>query len=199
MNPPANHRRGEARLGRPSRTATCDQVLADTCGGAVLPTADAGSASVEVVLLAPLLVALLFFVVVCGRIAQAGIQLADATHQAARAASMTWTPEAATLAATQVAQAALQPGSAGCTAPAVDVDTSAFQSGGSVTVTITCTVPLADLTGLALPATKSFTDSFTVPIDAYRSAAAPAALAAQPAPILTALTAASPATGRQQA
>lgn len=119
--------------------------------------------------MAPLLILMLLFVVACGRLAHAHLRIGDAAHSAARAASLARDPAAATRAATSAAHAALPIG-ASCTQADIAVDTSAFTPGGSVTVTVTCTVSLADLTSLSLPGGASTQSaSFTSPIDTWRS------------------------------
>jgi Flp pilus assembly protein TadG len=124
---------------------------------------------VEVTLMAPLLVLLLLFVVACGRLVQARLRLDDAAHQGARAASLARDPATATTAATATVRAALAPGGATCADVGVAVDVGAFRPGGAVTVTVTCHVAVADLTGLHLPGTAGTeTASFTSPVDQFR-------------------------------
>ena len=50
----------------------------------------------------------------------------------------------------------------------VNLDTAAFRAGGTVTAAISCTVDLADLTSLSIPASRTITSTFTAPIDQYR-------------------------------
>ena len=130
---------------------------------------DRGSAAVELTLLTPLLILILLFVVSCGRLVQAQLRLSDAAHSAARAASLARDPASATRAATAVVHAALPGGGATCEQADVAVNTGAFVPGGTVTVTVTCSVEFGDLTGLNLPAgDRTQSTSFTSVIDTYR-------------------------------
>jgi len=130
---------------------------------------DQGSAAVELTILTPVLILILLFVVSCGRLVQAQLRLSDAAHSAARAASLARDPASASQAATAVVRAALPGGGATCTRADVLVDTSTFVPGGSVTVTVTCSVELGDLTPLRLPVgAGTQSTSFTSAIDTFR-------------------------------
>jgi len=123
----------------------------------------------ELVLLTPLLILLLLFVVALGRLAGARIDVDGAAAQAARAASISRDPATATATAQQTAAAALGSDHVTCAQLTVSTDTSQFQPGGSVAVTVTCTVALSDLTGLRLPVSQQISDRFVAVIDQYRS------------------------------
>ena len=129
---------------------------------------DDGSASTELVLVTPLLVVLLLFVVLAGRLAHADLQVTDAAHQAARAASLSRSAADARTAALHTAQASLADQGLTCTALTVDTDTSRFRPGGSVTVSLTCAVSLADLAGLGVPGTTAMNARHTSPLDRFR-------------------------------
>jgi Flp pilus assembly protein TadG len=128
-----------------------------------------GSTTVELVILTPLLVLLLLFVVALGRLAGARIDVDGVAAQAARAASIARSPQAATSSAQQTAAAALSSQHVTCAHLAVSVDTTDFAPGGSVAVTVSCDVELADLTGLQLPGTETVANRAVSPIDEYRS------------------------------
>jgi hypothetical protein len=83
---------------------------------------------------------------------------------AARAASLQRDPAAAQAAAETTAAHA----DTGCTSLIVRVDTSGFRPGGTVTATVTCTVDLSDLAGLAVPGTTTLTATATSPVDLWR-------------------------------
>lgn len=136
-------------------------------------TGDRGAAAAELALAAPLLVLMFLIVVGAGRLVETRLRLNDAAHQAARAASLARDPASAARAAHASAAASLDTGGASCTRVSADVDTSRFHPGGSVAVTVTCTVDLADLTGVPLP-TGSDTQqaAFTAPIDTWRGTTA---------------------------
>lgn len=128
-----------------------------------------GSATAELVILTPLLILLLLFVVALGRLAGARIDVDGAAAQAARAASIARSPDAASAVAQQTASSALNTQHITCAHLAVSVDTGDFTPGGSVAVTVTCGVDLADLTGLHLPGSEAVTSHFVAPLDRYRS------------------------------
>lgn len=131
--------------------------------------AEDGSVAAEVALVTPFLIALLVFVaVVIGRGVDARLRLDDAAHQAARAASLARTAPAAASAARSIATAALA--SAGVNCESVWVDTGGdFVPGGSVTVTLSCSVNLTGASLLMVPASRTLQATATEPIDVYRS------------------------------
>ena len=127
-----------------------------------------GSAAAELVLVTPFLILLLLFAVAAGRLVQARLDVDSAAQQAARAASLARTPQAAAAQAQQVAQAALAGQSVTCDPAVVTPDLGDFTPGGEVTVTVTCTVNLSDLSLLHIPGSETITAAFTSPIDTYR-------------------------------
>jgi TadE-like protein len=127
-----------------------------------------GSAAAELVLVTPLLVLLLSFAVAAGRLVQARLEVDSAAQQAARAASLARTPAAATAQAVQVAQAALAGQSVTCDPAVITPDLGDFTPGGEVTVQVSCTVRLSDLSLLHIPGSETITAVSTSPIDAYR-------------------------------
>lgn len=129
---------------------------------------ETGSVSAELVILTPLLILLLLFSVALGRIAGSRINIDGAASQAARAASIARNPAAASGIAEKTAAAALADQDVTCANLDVTVDTGDFRAGGSVAVTVTCTVRLRDLTGLRLPSTKTLSARAVAPIDRYR-------------------------------
>ena len=131
---------------------------------------ESGSVATELVLLTPLLILMLLFVVALGRTVSARMEVDGAAAQAARAASIARDPATATAMAEQAATTALGSDHVTCADLAVTTDTAAFAPGGQVAVTVTCTVDLADLVGLRLPASQSISSTATSVIDTYRSA-----------------------------
>lgn len=131
---------------------------------------DVGSATVELVLLIPVLILMLWFLVFCGRMADSRLRIEDAAHQAARAASMQRTPAEAAAHARATAAQAL--GDAGVTCRSLTVDTSgSVQPGGTITATVACRVDLQDLALLQVPGTAVLDARFSAPIDTYRGRA----------------------------
>jgi len=125
-----------------------------------------GSATLELVVLTPVLVGLLLLVVAAGRLVDARSTLVGAARSAARAATTARTPEQARRAASAITDSRSAPGPQ-CGHLAVTVDTREFRPGGTVTATITCTVSLTDLVGLNLPGSRTLTAAATEPLDTF--------------------------------
>ncbi|MGB3441132.1 MAG: TadE/TadG family type IV pilus assembly protein [Actinophytocola sp.] len=127
-----------------------------------------GSAAAEVTLLTPLLILLLLFVVFCGRLADTKLRINDVAHQAARAATLARTPSQATANAQTTASAALASAGITCQSLSVSTDTQGLKPGSTVTVTVSCSVGLGDLTALGVPGSRTFESSFSSPVDVWR-------------------------------
>jgi Flp pilus assembly protein TadG len=130
---------------------------------------DAGTAAAEFAVVFPLLLLVLVGVVFVGRLATAEGQVEGAARDAARAASARRTVANAAAAARVEAEAALRAGGVTCQRLDVRTDTSQFEAGGSVAVSVTCQVSLADLDLLGLPGSTTRTATARAPIDLYRS------------------------------
>jgi Flp pilus assembly protein TadG len=135
--------------------------------------ADTGNAALELVILAPILLALLSVVIAAGRTTVAQGSVDAAARDAARQASIALTPSAAQTAGLVSARAALARDGLDCS-PAVVIDTSQFSSvpvgqPAAVTAVVSCAVPLANLALPGLPGTALLRASFTSPLDTYRS------------------------------
>jgi Flp pilus assembly protein TadG len=128
----------------------------------------AGSVSLEVVILAPAMLMLVLLLVIGGRLADTRIAVQGAARNAARAASLEREAGDAEDAARDSADWALDERDVTCKPKAVDTDVTRFRPGGQVTVTVYCTVGLGDLGLLAVPPTKVVRASFTEPIDRFR-------------------------------
>jgi Flp pilus assembly protein TadG len=134
---------------------------------------DTGSAALELVILAPILLALLSLVIAAGRTTVAQGSVDAAARDAARQASIALTPSAAQTAALVSARAALRQDGLDCN-PAIVIDTSQFTSvpvgqPAAVTAVVTCAVPLASLALPGIPGTARLSASFTSPLDTYRA------------------------------
>jgi hypothetical protein len=106
--------------------------------------------------------------VVIGRGVDARLRLDDAAHEAARAASLARSAPAAGSAARSTATAALA--TAGVDCESVGVDTGGdFIPGGTVTVTVTCSVNFTGASLLAVPTSRTLQATATEPIDVFRS------------------------------
>jgi len=131
---------------------------------------DRGSVAAELTLVTPLLLVLLLFVVLCGRLAGARLRLEDVAHQAARAASAARTIPAAQADARATAEAALTAAGIACRALQVTVDTAGLRPGSTVTATVACTVGLGDMSLLSVPGSTRLSATFTSPVDKFREA-----------------------------
>jgi Flp pilus assembly protein TadG len=129
---------------------------------------DEGNAVTETVLLVPVLLLVALFVVFVGRITSTNHDIDAAARDAARAASIESTPDAATAAAQDTATAALAGQHVRCNKLDVAVDTTAFTAGGNVAVSIRCTVSLADVAGLPVPGSATLHSRAVEVIDRYR-------------------------------
>lgn len=129
---------------------------------------DAGAYTVELVLWTPALLLLVMLAVAGGRIVSSGNQAVEASRDAARAASLTFTQAQATNAATSAAHDAL--GRAGITCSPLHVDVSGtVRPGGLVTVQVRCTADLSDIAIPGLPGSKTLIGTSSAPIEMTRS------------------------------
>lgn len=132
---------------------------------------DRGSIALETVLLAPVLILAFAVVVVAGRVVVADGSVEAAARDGARQASLARTVDDATTRATTSAQAALLNEGLDCPAQ-VDVDATGLNrepgEQATVTVTVTCTVNLADLAVPGIPGTRTLTATFRSPVDPLR-------------------------------
>ena len=129
---------------------------------------DEGSAAAEIAIVTPLLVIMVLFMVFLGRLTEARAVIADAAHQAARAASIATDPAAAQAQAQQAAATALAGRGLACQHFTVNVSLAGFRPGGTVRATITCTAAMSDLWLLRVPGSQTLTASFASVIDTYR-------------------------------
>ena len=128
-----------------------------------------GSVSLELAIIAPGL--LLGALVLAGRVETSSAIVEQAARAAARDASLARTTDAARTTALTSARRELA-GST-CVNTDVTVDTTSFAAAvgtnAAITVTVSCTVSIADLAIPGLPGTHTMTGTATSPIDTYRS------------------------------
>jgi Flp pilus assembly protein TadG len=134
-------------------------------------SAQRGSASVELVLATPVLVALMLLAVAGGRLASSRGEVDAAARDSARAASLARSAAAAQRNGQAAAAATLADRHVTCQSLAVTIDLTDFRPGGAVASTVGCTVGLGDLTGLGLPGVRTVTATFAAPVDRYRAVA----------------------------
>ena len=130
---------------------------------------DRGLATIELVLMTPVLFLVLSFLVVVGRLATVRGDIAAASRDAARAASRAATYDQAVADARTTAEASL--GGRDVTCRNLDVvlgDPATFHAGGTVAATITCEVSLADVAIPGLPGERRLSDESVEVIDLYR-------------------------------
>ena len=128
-----------------------------------------GLATIELVLMTPLLFLVLSFLVVAGRLATVRGDVAAASRDAARAASRAGSFEQAQLDAQTTAEASLGDRDVTCRNLAVTLgDAGTFRAGGTVTATVTCDVSLADVALPGLPGVRQLSDESVEVIDVYR-------------------------------
>ena len=127
-----------------------------------------GSVSVEVAVIAPAFVFLMLLVVFAGKVSEADGNVERAAAEGARAASLRQHPGNAATDARSAVEANLATAGVSCSTLEAIVDTSDFEPGGTVTVTVECTASMADVTLLGVPGTRTFTATATEVIDTYR-------------------------------
>jgi Flp pilus assembly protein TadG len=119
--------------------------------------------ALELALVAPVFLAVLVFVVLCGRMGRAAQAVRSVAASAARAASVERSHAAAVAAATAVIRPA--DGDLTCAAPDVSFAGGVVET---VTVRVRCHASLAGLTLLPIGGTRTFESTATEVIDAYR-------------------------------
>lgn len=132
-----------------------------------------GAASVELVILVPVLVIMLGLLVAGGRLWFARATIVEASESAARAASLMRSAGDARAAGRRAAERSLSTGGLVCGGDSVSVDTSAFgvPVGRPATVrsTVTCRVPFADLALPGMPGSITVRSEGAAALDTYRA------------------------------
>jgi Flp pilus assembly protein TadG len=128
-----------------------------------------GSLALELVVLTPVLVLTLWIVgALTLRAMVAHAQVDSAARDAARAASIARSVPAARHAAASAAANSLQQARRTCQAIHVTTDTERFRPGGTVQVTVTCTIRLQDLGLSFLLGNRTTSATYAVPMDVNR-------------------------------
>lgn len=134
--------------------------------------AGVGGESLELVIIAPLILALFMVIVAAGRYELGSGKIDQAAGAAARAASQQVSAAQAQPAAITAAETSLASAGITCQDIAVSVDnagfTSAAGSTAEVTVTVSCTVSWSDLTIPGWPGSKNIQASAASPLDTRR-------------------------------
>jgi Flp pilus assembly protein TadG len=134
---------------------------------------DRGSASIELAVLTPAVIAFFAAVVIAGRITLA-LQAADsAAYDASRTASLARNPTIARVQALNAATASFTAQGITCLSVTVVVDTAGFSvpvgQPATVRVTVSCVAQLSDVALPGMPGSVTLTSSFVSPLDRYRS------------------------------
>ncbi len=136
---------------------------------------DRGSTSLELAILVPVMLLLIGFMVLVGRVAVANNTVTSIAGNAAREASLARDAAAASAAASSAARAGLAAQDLQCVGGGeVSVDPSGFAAaarglpGQSVVVTVSCLVNLSDLAIPGVPGTRFVSDQGVSPIDVNR-------------------------------
>lgn len=137
-----------------------------------MKTGQRGSAILQLVIMAPVLLAFTLLCIAGGRLWLANQAVDAAAFDAARTASIARNAQAAGTGARSTAQASLANRQIRCTRTQVSIDTSGFSrpvgTPATVQVTLQCVVNLEDVTLPGLPSTLSIEKSATSSIDSYR-------------------------------
>jgi Flp pilus assembly protein TadG len=133
------------------------------------PRGDDGLAVLELVIATTLLISILLLVVGFGRYTQAQQLVTQAAGAAARAASLDTTPAQASTDAQQTARDSIANGGQSCTDVQISVDTTAFHPGGQVSVTVSCTADLSQLTLAGFEPSETVHSTQTAPLEIYRT------------------------------
>lgn len=131
------------------------------------PRADRGSATVELVLLAPVFALLFAFVVAVGRAQSGHAEVEAAASAAVRSITLARDPAAAIERARSAAEASLSLGSATCRTMGWEAEVTPERA----TVTVSCTVDLADAAVLPLPGTYTVSATADEILDVHRERA----------------------------
>lgn len=127
-----------------------------------------GSFSVELVVLAPVLVLLVAFVVILGRVSLAKGQVTDAARAGAQAGAASASGDQAQSAAAQAVSSTLTGEHLTCAQLGVLADAAGFRPGGSISVQVACTVSDAQVALPGLPGSQTLHAQVTAPIDPFR-------------------------------
>lgn len=129
-----------------------------------------GSSVIDLTVLTPVVVILLFFVVAAGRVGVIESKLSTAARSAARAATQYGSASAAEAAAVAAAESILAQSAVSCGGgPRVDLLEIDLRPGGNVQIRISCSVRLSDLTLIALPGHRLVSAQAASVVDRYRS------------------------------
>ncbi|QMU76164.1 pilus assembly protein [Streptacidiphilus sp. PB12-B1b] len=137
-------------------------------GGAGRSETERGSVAIEAAMLVPVFIVLIALVVAAGRVRTVDGAVAEATRDAARAASLV-APADAVAAGQRAGAATLSNQGLTCQVSVVPHLNAAPGQVGTVQATILCEVPVSDLLWSGLTGHVPVKDTFTSVVDSYRS------------------------------
>jgi Flp pilus assembly protein TadG len=133
---------------------------------------DEGSVAIEAAIIVPPLIMFVCLALAGGRIVTSGAKIDAAAEDAAREASIHRTAASAQAAAQAAAAESLNDQGIKCASTSVSINTGGLSvpigQVGTVTVTISCTVNLADLLLPGVPGARTLTSTATSVVDQYR-------------------------------
>jgi hypothetical protein len=124
---------------------------------------------VELVLLTPVFIVLLFFVVAAGRLAVSRNEVDGAARDAAREASTWRSAVDANSHGVQQGLSDLESGHLSCRNPEVSIDTSELRPGGEIVAAVRCTVELTDVSGVRIGPSRTLQARAVAVVDTFRS------------------------------
>ncbi|MGW5817626.1 hypothetical protein [Streptomyces noursei] len=132
---------------------------------------DRGSYTLETLICVAVLIPFLGLLAAYGLAGLFDNSVDNAANSAARAASQAADADTAQARGRAAADAALRQDDRNCTSRTIDIDTSAFASppgqAASVTATVTCTIPLSQLSVPGLPGSKTLRATAISAVDQY--------------------------------
>ncbi|WP_217137240.1 TadE/TadG family type IV pilus assembly protein [Streptomyces sp. AC558_RSS880] len=133
---------------------------------------DDGSVAIEAAIVVPPLLMFLCLAIAGGRIVTSGAKIDAAAEDAAREVSIHRTAVSAQAAAQAAAAESLNDQGITCASSSVSIDVGGLSvpvgQVGTVTVTVSCTVPLADLLLPGAPGARTLTSTVTSVVDQHR-------------------------------
>ncbi|MET9311634.1 TadE/TadG family type IV pilus assembly protein [Kribbella sp. NPDC003505] len=127
-----------------------------------------GTLALEMVILAPVLLALFMFLLACGRYFQTSSLLEGAARDGARSASQARSLQEGQGRVDQAVTAAMSQAVESCKQSASGSITTGFTAGSPLSVEVTCTINYRDLGLLGLGGDTKITKRFTSSLDPYR-------------------------------
>lgn len=135
---------------------------------------DRGSSALEAAILAPGFILLIMLAILVGRTSAAASAVSDAAADGARSASLSRNAASASANAARAVDGSLASGGNACVSHTTSTNTTGFHrpigQPATVTVTVSCRVSYADLTGIpGMPGGQTLTTSFISPLDQYKT------------------------------